>query len=114
MKKKNIIQKSTDFDTTINMNNKFINKYFSIFVNKNSLKKNRYGISVPKKLGIAVLRNKKKRQVKTIIDVNENMIPKFYDYVIILKKEILELSYEEMANNLITLLKKNKGDKNEK
>lgn len=106
MKKRNIIQKSTDFDTIIHMNQKMRNRYFSLFVHKNNLDKNRYGISVPKKLGTAVLRNKKKRQIKNIIDKNENMIPKYYDYVIILKKEILELSYEEINNSLITLFQK--------
>lgn len=106
MKKRDIIQKSADFDTIIQTNQKLKNKYFSIFIQKNNFHQNRYGISVPKKLGIAVLRNKKKRQIKNIIDKNENMIPKYYDYVIILKKELLELSYSQLNDSLITLFQK--------
>ena len=111
MKKKEIIKKSLDYTNIINKNNKIKNKYYSIFYVKseNTL----FGISIPKKTGNAVVRNKIKRQIKNIIDKNKINIQNKYNYVIIIRKEILELPYLEMEKELISLFKKI-GAKNEK
>ena len=111
MKKKEIIKKSNDYTKVINKNNKLKNKYYSLFYIKsdNTL----FGISIPKKIGNAVIRNKNKRQIKNIIDNNKNNIQNGYNYVIIIRKEILSLSYQEKDQELINLFKKI-GEKNEK
>lgn len=111
MKKKEIIKKSNDYTKVINKNNKLKNKYYSLFYIKsdNTL----FGISIPKKIGNAVIRNKNKRQIKNIIDNNKNNIQNGYNYVIIIRKEILSLSYQEKEKELIYLFKKI-GEKNEK
>lgn len=111
MKKKEIIKKSNDYTKVINKNNKLKNKYYSLFYIKseNTL----FGISIPKKIGNAVIRNKNKRQIKNIIDNNKNNIQNGYNYVIIIRKEILSLSYPEKEKELINLFKKI-GEKNEK
>lgn len=111
MKKKEIIKKSNDYTKVINKNNKLKNKYYSLFYIKsdNTL----FGISIPKKIGNAVIRNKNKRQIKNIIDNNKNNIQNGYNYVIIIRKEILSLSYQKKEQELINLFKKI-GEKNEK
>lgn len=111
MKKKEIIKKSNDYTDIINKNNKLKNKYYSIFYKKSS--NTLFGISIPKKTGNAVIRNKIKRQIKNIIDNNKIHIQNNYNYVIIIRKEILELTYIEKEKELITLLKKI-GEKDEK
>ena len=50
---------------------------------------------------------------KNIIDNNKNNIQNGYNYVIIIRKEILSLSYQEKEQELINLFKKI-GEKNEK
>lgn len=102
MKKQEILKKSYDFESIINKNICVKNKYFSIFYQKNN-EKNIYGISVPKKIGNAVTRNKIKRQIKTIIDKNKLSIPKNYDYVIIIRKGLLEIDYINKETELINL-----------
>ena len=67
------------------------------------MENNRYGISVSKKVGKAVVRNKIKRRLKDII--SKNSIKNGYDYVIIVRKAIIELSYEDMKNELLKLIK---------
>lgn len=111
MKKKEIIKKSNDFTKVINKSNKLKNKYYSLFYTKND--KTLYGISIPKKIGNAVTRNKNKRQIKNIIDNNKNYIQDGYNYVIIIRKEILNLDYKEKEQELINLFKKI-GEQNEK
>lgn len=111
MKKDKIIKKSEEYTNIINTGNVVKNKYFSIFYKKSETKK--YGISIPTKTGKAVVRNKIKRRVKNIIDKNENYIQNNYYYVIITKRTILDINYEEMENNLINLFSKI-GEYNEK
>ena len=105
MKKNEIIQKSSEFSEIINTATKIKNKYLTIFYRKNSTI-NRYGITVPTKLGNAVIRNKNKRQIKNIIDKNKKNIKKSYDYVIILKSEIINLNYQAKEEELINLITK--------
>ena len=112
MKKIDIIKSSDEFTEIINTGKTRKNKYYSIYYRKNN-EKNRYGITIPKKLGIAVLRNKTKRRVKNIIDKNKMSIQNSYDYVIIVKKGILELAYNDMERELLNLIK-SIGDKIEK
>ena len=112
MKKIDIIKSSDEFTEIINTSKSRKNKYYSIYYRINN-EKNRYGITIPKKLGIAVLRNKTKRRVKNIIDKNKKSIQKGYDYVIIVKKGILELTYIDMERELLSLIK-SIGDKIEK
>ena len=104
MKKIDIIKSSDEYTEIINKGKSKKNKYYSLFYRKNN-NNNRYGITIPKKLGIAVLRNKTKRRVKNIIDQNKNTIQKGYDYVIIVKKGILELTYLDMEQELLKLMK---------
>ena len=111
MKKKEIIKESRDFSKIINKKVSIYNKYYSIYYQKSEELK--FGITVPTKTGKAVIRNKLKRQVKSIIDNNKNSIKNNYNYVIIIRKEILELTYIEKEKELITLLKKI-GEKDEK
>ena len=111
MKKHEILKKSIEFTNIINKNSKIKNKYYSLFfVESNSTL---FGISIPKKTGNAVVRNKIKRQIKNIIDNNKSYIQSGYNYVIIIRKEIVELTYSEKEKELMALFKKI-GAKNEK
>lgn len=103
MKKLEIIKSSREYTDIINTNKCKRNKYFSVYYRKNN-DKNKYGITVPKKTGTAVIRNKIKRRVKNIIDNNKNIVQKNYDYVIIVKKGIIDLTYQEMEKELLKLL----------
>ena len=105
MNKEKIIKNSSTYTIIINNGISLKNKYFSIFYQKSETN-NRYGITIPKKIGKANIRNKLKRQTKNIIVNNENNIPNNYNYVIIIKEAILELKYNEMADELLNLLKK--------
>ena len=104
MKKLEIIKSSREFTEIINLNKSKKNKYFSIYYRKNN-QDNRYGITIPKKTGTAVVRNKIKRRIKNIIDNNKKIVQSGYDYVIIVKKGVLDLTYQEMERELLKLIK---------
>ena len=103
MKKIEIIKSSREYTEIINTNIYRRSKYFGIYYRKTG-DENKYGITIPKKTGTAVIRNKIKRRVKNIIDNNKNIVQKGYDYVIIVKKGIVDLTYQDMEKELLKLL----------
>ena len=116
MKKINIIQKNTEFERIIKSNQSFKYKYFIIYLEKNEhISPYKFGISVSKKVINAVGRNKIKRQLKDIID--KNNYQNNFNCIIIVRKEILFRSYNEIKEDLNEIFKKLnilKGEKNEK
>ena len=111
MKKKEILKKNEDFATIINQGKKEKNEYYSIFYKKSPT--NLFGISIPTKTGKAVIRNKIKRQIKNIIDNYKKYIQTTYDYVIIVKRSIIDLTYKQKEEQLMKLMHKI-GENNEK
>lgn len=104
MNKEKIIRKSETFSKIIGEKNSIKNKYYSIYYTKSN--NTLYGITIPKKVGKAHIRNKIKRQIKNIIITHEKDIQNNINYVIIIKEAILELNYQDMTNQLINLIKK--------
>ncbi len=104
MNKEKIIKESATYSKIISTGNSVKNKFYSIYYQNNE--KTLFGITVPKKIGKAHIRNKLKRRVKNIIMTNEFAIQKDYNYVIIIKEATLKLNYQEMACELINLFKK--------
>lgn len=105
MNKEKIIKNSETYSKIISSGESIKNKYFSVYYQKSD-NDNKYGITIPKKVGKANIRNKLKRQTKNIIMTNEINIPKKYNYVIIIKEATLSLSYNDMACELLNLFKK--------
>lgn len=98
MKKLNIVKKNEDFDRIIKSTKPFKTKEFLIFVEKKELDNYHFGISISKKIGKAVIRNKIKRQIKNIIDKKD--YENNFNCIIIIRKEILNSNYQEMEKNL--------------
>jgi ribonuclease P protein component len=63
-------------------------------------------MSVNKKIGKAVVRNKIKRQVRSIISQIE--IKSNVDIFIIVRSKVLDIDYEEMNKQILYLLRKQK------
>ncbi len=104
MNKEKIIKKSETFTEIISQKQSVKNLYFSVFYQKSN--KNMYGITVPKKVGKAYIRNKLKRQIKNIIITNEKDIQTSYNYVIIIKEPAKNLQYQILEEELLKLMKK--------
>ena len=93
MNKERIIKESKEFTEIINKQNSVKNKYFSIYYAKSD-SDNKYGITIPKKIGKANIRNKLKRQAKSIIMTNEESgkIMKKYQKILVLIVCVLMLT----------------------
>lgn len=113
MKKLYIVKTKEEFNDLINKGDCSKNKYFVIYSKDNNLKYDRFGISVGKKIGKAVTRNKYKRKIRSILDIYRKDYLKKKDYIIILRSRALNLTYQELKKELLSLLI-NKGDINGK
>lgn len=103
MNKKYIIKKNEEIQKIIKKSKKIVSKYFIIYYSNNNFKYNRYCVSVSKKIGKANVRNLYKRRIKDILV--KNNFNYCNDYVIILRKQILDITYQEMNNEIIKCLK---------
>ncbi len=90
--KKFIVKKNYEFQKIIS-NRSFIktNIYF-IYFKKNDLNYHRFGVSVGKKLGNAVVRNKVKRQIRSMLTF-DFATTEGYDQIIIVRKSYFSNSY---------------------
>ena len=108
MKKKEIVKKSWEFEDIIKNGKCFKNKYYVIHLKPNNLSYDRYGISVSKKLGNAVFRNKYKRKLRSIIDNYKKVYINSTDYIIILRKEALEKPYDLLQKEFFNIMNNKK------
>jgi ribonuclease P protein component len=112
MKKINIIKKSDEFSSIIKKRNGVSNKYFILNIENNDSNIPKFGITFVKHIGNAVTRNKLKRRTKSIIDNNKNIYQDNKKYIIIIKKDAVDITYQEMEQQLISIFKK--GEQYEK
>jgi len=106
LKKYEIVKKNTDFNDIINTGRCIRNKYYSIYYKDSEDDFPKFGLAVSKKCGNAVDRNKIKRQLRNIIDDNKKLFSIKMNYIIMVRKEILNVSYLQMEEQLINLMKK--------
>ncbi|MBO6047628.1 MAG: ribonuclease P protein component [Erysipelotrichaceae bacterium] len=104
MNKRYRLKKSQDFAAIIKKRHSVVNKDFVLYYDKQELTNARVGISVSKKLGKAVVRNKIKRQVRMIvsqtIDLEES-----YDFVVIVRQHFTRQTYLENEQSFAKLYK---------
>ena len=111
MKKVNIIKKNIEFNNIINVGKRYYSDIFYVYVSKNDTH-NRFGISVSKKVGNAVTRNKYRRRIKDIIDKYEFKYDG-YNIIFISRHKLKECNYIYIKENIFKLLDMI-GEKNEK
>ena len=104
MKKINIVKDSRNFEKIIKHNKSFRTKYFYIYKQNHEENIYHFGLSVGKKIGNAVRRNKVKRQLREIISQNDYQ--KNFDCIIIVRREINNANFSEIKEDLNYALKK--------
>ena len=114
MKKAYRVKKSSEIEKILKKRQSVGNKYFVVYKNENhEVSHFRFAVSVSKKYGNAVERNKIKRHVREI--VAHNNINGQFDFFIVVKIPVKDLSFQERKNQLEKLLERHKllGEKNE-
>lgn len=106
MKKSYRIKKNEDFQRIFKQGKSVANRQFIIYKLENEqISHFRIGLSVSKKLGNAVTRNRIKRYIRQAFHELEEEIDPKYDYTIIARKPVVEMDYHTVKKSLIHCLK---------
>jgi ribonuclease P protein component len=74
--------------------------HFLLVVRPNALPNTRLGITVTKKVGTAVQRNRIKRVVREVFRRNRHLFPPSHDVVFIAKRDAQHVSYDTLLGEL--------------
>lgn len=77
---------------------------FLVFYRENGLGRSRFGISVKKALGGAVVRNRIRRRIREILRLNHSEIPSGWDMVIHPRSSVAQAKFASLAAEFVRLL----------
>ncbi|MDR1391573.1 MAG: ribonuclease P protein component [Clostridiales bacterium] len=101
------INKNRDFKKIYVRGKSFAETFLVMYFIKNNLKINRLGITVSKKIGNSVKRNRVKRRIKAVYILNSNNIKVGYDIVLIGRNKTNTAKFSEIEKCFWHILKRN-------
>ena len=105
MNKKQRIKKNAEFQTIFKKGKSFANRQFVVYCLNNEEDYYRVGLSVSKKVGNAVVRNRIKRYIRqTLLEINDQVFPNM-DYIIIARNPAAKLDFHETKKSMEHVLK---------
>ncbi|MCR8969844.1 ribonuclease P protein component [Facklamia sp. 7083-14-GEN3] len=109
MKKEYRVKSDKDFQRVFHQGNSTANRQLVIYTySKLGQKHFRVGLSVGKKLGNAVFRNKIKRYLRQALHEIEDMLIPEVDFLLIARKDICDKDLEQIKKSMIHVMKKAK------
>ncbi|MFQ6110374.1 MAG: ribonuclease P protein component [Candidatus Aminicenantales bacterium] len=99
------IQKREEFRLIYSKGERFSSHSFSLFVLGKGFGKGRLGITVTKKVGKAVKRNRIKRMIREIFRKNKDKFGERIDIIVHTRPEAANKSYQELEEEFLTLAK---------
>lgn len=104
MRKTYRVKREQDFTAIFKQGQHVANRKFVVYQLDKCLPHFRVGLSVSKRLGNAVVRNRIKRRIRHILQEHASQLA-VVDFVVIARKGVEELTYAEMEKNLLHVLK---------
>lgn len=105
MNKLDRLRSNMEFKKVYNNGRNYWNRNLVLYVRKNNTDNTRVGYSITKKIGNSVTRNKIRRRMKEIYRLNYINLKKGYDLIFIPKKNIVDISYNELESAMLHILK---------
>ena len=79
------------------------NAMMVLYARRNRLGENRVGITVGKKLGHAVVRNRVRRRLREVYRLNETMFQPGWDIVVVARHKAIDASFEKLTQGYLHL-----------
>ena len=82
------------------------NSYVVLYARKNGTDTNRVGITVSKKLGHAVVRNRVRRRLREVYRLHEEIFQPGWDIVVVARSRCISASFQDIVSAYLTLAAK--------
>ncbi|ANE46027.1 ribonuclease P [Paenibacillus swuensis] len=107
MQKEMRLTRKEDFNKVYRYGTSFANHQLVVYMlPQKSVETVRVGISVSKKIGNAVIRNRMRRLIKEITRHHEEALKPHYDLVFIVRKPAVDMEYAQLEKSLLHVLRK--------
>jgi len=80
--------------------------YLVLYARKNHSQSNRVGITVSKKLGGAVIRNRVRRRLREVYRLNEERFQPGWDIVVVARSRCIKAEFAALTNAYLSLAEK--------
>jgi ribonuclease P protein component len=94
-----------EFDAVYRAGKRRSSSYFTVFFRANQLPQNRFGFSIKKALGGAVVRNRIRRRTREVVRCNRLEIAAGWDIVIHPKSVVARAEFAALSADLVRLLR---------
>jgi ribonuclease P protein component len=101
-----MLRNSQQFRRVYEQGHKIHTPFFSAFFMRNDAGERRYGITVTRKIGCAVIRNRCKRRLREIVRKYElcPSYPDGFDLVLNVKSELVEADFEQLQKSFARVI----------
>ena len=82
------------------------NSFLVLYARKNRTATNRVGLTVSKKLGHAVVRNRVRRRLREVYRLNEEKFAPGWDIVVVARSRCIDASFEKLQSAYLSLAEK--------
>ena len=86
--------------------NGFADGYLVLYARKNRTETNRIGITVSKKLGHAVVRNRTRRRLREVYRLHEERFQPGWDLVVVARSRAVDAPFDQLVRSYLKLSKK--------
>jgi len=93
-----------EFDAVYRAGRRRSSSHFTVFLRANELPESRFGVSIKKALGGAVVRNRIRRRLREIVRCHRSEIPAGWDIVIHPRSAVDKAPFAELTEELLRLL----------
>ena len=82
------------------------NSYLVLYARRNRSEQNRVGLTVSKKLGCAVVRNRVRRRLREVYRLNECRFAPGWDIVVVARSRCITADFEKLTESYLSLAEK--------
>ena len=99
------IVRKADFDAVYRNGKRRTSSHFTVFLKANDLPESRFGFSIKRALGGAVVRNRIRRRIREVVRLHREEISAGWDFVIHPKASAHSAEFAALENDLVRLLR---------
>lgn len=108
LRKSEHLRKNSDFKKVYSKGKSCADHFLVLFVLPNDLGRNRIGLSVSKKIGKAIKRNRVKRLFREVYRLNKDKLIQGFDLIFLARKDAIKLDFPKMERSILRLYKRAK------